>query len=155
MIKKFIKNITGIAKREELQKIEQARTEEQERIKLEKLEKQRAARQAKKEKAAEALLSPKDIANKRKEPWVDVIGFKVNQDNIRNGFYELDWNEYFIVELKKEGYGYDGDPDEEIVGRWFKDICINAAIEEGVDMTDRNAGYINVTKLTGGKAEVK
>ena len=57
--------------------------------------------------------------------------------------------------MKKEGYGYDGDPDEEIVDRWFRDICINAATDAGIDMTDRSSGYINVTKLTGGKAEVK
>lgn len=97
----------------------------------------------------------KDIATKLKEPWVDVISFKINQDNIRNGFYELDWNDYFIIELKKEGYGYDGDPDEEIVGRWFRDICINAAAMEGVDMDERSAGYINVAKLTGGKMEIR
>jgi hypothetical protein len=152
MIKKFFKDITGITAKEEAERL----AREQAFIEAE-AKKQAAAarRKAKQEKAIEANLSPKDIATKRKEPWVDVTGFKVNQDNIRNGFYELDWNEYFIDQLKKEGYGYDGDPDEEIVSRWFRDICINAAAQEGIDMTDRAAGYINVTKLTGGKAEVK
>jgi hypothetical protein len=92
-------------------------------------------------------LTAKEIANKKKEPWVDVIGFKVNKDNIRNGFYELDWNDYFIIELKKEEYGFDGDPDEEIVSRWFRDVCMNAAAAEGIDMTDRAAGYLNVTNF--------
>lgn len=152
MIKKFFKDITGITAKEEAER--QAR--EQAFIEAE-AKKQAAAakRKAKQEKLDLAKMSPKDIATKRKEPWVDVVGFKVNQENIRNGFYELDWNEYFIIQLKKEGYGYDGDPDEEIVSRWFRDICINAAAQEGIDMTDRTAGYINVTKLTGGKAEVK
>jgi hypothetical protein len=148
MIKKFFKDITGVTAREEAARIAILEKEE-------KAARAAAKRKAKKEKEAEAKLSPKEIANKRKEAWVDVIGFKVNKDNIRNGFYELDWNEYFITELKQEGYGFDGDPDEEIVARWFRDICINAAAAEGVDMDNRETGYINVTKLTGGKAEVK
>jgi hypothetical protein len=148
MIKKFFKDITGVTAREEAARIAILEKEEKAACAA-------AKRKAKKEKEAEAKLSPKEIANKRKEAWVDVIGFKVNKDNIRNGFYELDWNEYFITELKQEGYGFDGDPDEEIVARWFRDICINAAAAEGVDMDNRETGYINVTKLTGGKAEVK
>ena len=148
MIKKFFKDITGVTAREEAARIAILEKEE-------KAARAAAKRKAKKEKEAEAKLSPKEIANKRKEAWVDVIGFKVNKDNIRNGFYDLDWNEYFITELKQEGYGFDGDPDEEIVARWFRDICINAAAAEGVDMDNRETGYINVTKLTGGKAEVK
>lgn len=90
-------------------------------------------------------LTEKEIATKRKEPWVDVISFKVNKQNIRNGFYELDWNEYFILELKREEYGFDGDPDEEIVARWFRDVCINAAAAEGINMDARATGYLNVT----------
>lgn len=152
MIKKFFKDITGITAKEEAER--QAR--EQAFIAAEARKQAAAAkRKAKQEKDADAKLSPKEIATKRKEPWVDVIGFKVNQDNIRNGFYELDWNEHFILQLKQEGYGFDGDPAEEIVERWFRDICLNAASDVGIDMTDRATGYINVTKLTGGKAEVK
>lgn len=133
--------------------IEQAKLLEEKRAKKEaKTLATAERRQAKKEFTG---LTPKEVANKRKEPWVDVLSFKVNQDNIRNGFYELDWNDYFILELKREGYGYDGDPDEEIVDRWFRDICLNAAAETGVDLTDRSTGYVNLTKLTGGKAEVK
>lgn len=155
MIKKFFKDITGISAKEAAEKQQADIEQKKEQRKADLAAKRKLARDAKKAADAESKLSPKEIANKRKEPWVDVIGFKVNQDNIKNGFYELDWNDYFIVELKKEGYGYDGDPDEEIVDRWFRDICINAATDAGIDMTDRSSGYINVTKLTGGKAEVK
>jgi len=151
MIKKFFKDIIGITNKE-AKKREAEMVKEQLAVKK---QKRKEAAEKRKDKKESSNLSPKEIATKRKEPWVDVIGFKVNQHNIRNGFYELDWNEFFIAELKKEGYGYNGDPDEEIVDRWFRDICINAAAEEGIDMNDRTAGYINVTKLTGGKAEVK
>lgn len=152
MIKKFFKDITGISAKEaaaaELQKkIEQRNKELAERRK--------EARAAKKAADAEKKLSPKEIATKKKEPWVDVISFNINKDNIRNGFYELDWNEFFIEELKREEYGFEGDPDEEIVSRWFRDICLNAAAAEGIDMTDKSVGYINVTKLANGRSEVK
>ena len=67
-----------------------------------------------KELEAEKLLTPKELATKRKEPWVDVIGFKVNPDDIRFGFFEIDWNDLWVLKLKQEGYGADGDPDDEI-----------------------------------------
>lgn len=148
MIKKFLKDITGITAREEA-KVEKARLE------AERKKQERAERKRQRQEKINTSLSEKEIADKKQEPWVDVIGFKVNKENIRNGFYELDWNDYFVQQLKQEGYGFDGDPDEEIVARWFREICINAAADVGVDMTDRATGYINVTKLADGKAEVK
>ena len=78
----------------------------------------------------------------------------MNKDDIRNGFFELDWNPEFVVKLKQEGYGYDGDPDEEIVDRWFKDLARNVLADEGQDTT-RGAGYINVRKLAAGKSEIE
>ena len=96
---------------------------------------------------------PKAYATKRKEPWVNVLDVKVNQDNVRNGFFELDWNEYFITQLLQAGYGEEGDPEEEVVDRWFRDIVYNMLAEEGMD-TNRNAGYINVVPISEGKSEV-
>jgi len=55
--------------------------------------------------------------------------------------------------LKQAGYGFDGDPDEEIVDRWFRDIVRNMLAEEGMDTT-RGAGYINVVPISQGKSEV-
>jgi hypothetical protein len=98
-------------------------------------------------KSNTAQLTPKELANKKKEPWVDVIAFRVNKDNIRNGFYELDWNEHFVVKLKNEGYGYDGDPDEEIVERWFREICINSALEEGIEIDAASIGSLDVSNI--------
>lgn len=108
------------------------------------------------EEAELAKMSPKERATKKGEPWVAVLDTKVNKDNVRNGFFELDWNEHFIIELKKAGYGFDGDPDEEIVDRWFRDLARNMLAEEGLDSKQfYNAGYINVKKLADGKAEVE
>ena len=162
MIKKFFKDITGITAKEEENarislSVQELITRELEAAAERKLiasEKRKAAKATKKEEEL-AKLTPKEIADKRKEAWVDVTGFKVNPEDIKHGFYELDWNSYFIIKLKEEGYGFDGDPDEEIVDRWFREICLNVAAEAGIDMTDRSAGYINVTKLMDGKAEVR
>jgi hypothetical protein len=96
---------------------------------------------------------PKEYATRKKEPWVNVIDVKVNEENVRNGFFELDWNEYFIAQLIQAGYGVDNDPEEEIVDRWFRDIVYNMLEEEGQD-TNRGAGYINVVPIAKGKSEV-
>jgi len=101
-----------------------------------------------------AKLTPKERATAKGEPWVAVLDTHVNKDNIRNGFFELDWNAEFVVQLKQAGYGFDGDPEEEIVDRWFKDLARNVLADEGQDI-NRGAGFINVNKLAGGKAEVK
>ena len=96
---------------------------------------------------------PKAYATKKGEPWVNVLDMQVNEENIRNGFFELDWNRYFINELIQNGYGEEADPEEEIVDRWFKDIVYNMLAEEGLD-TSRGAGYINVVPIDKGKSEV-
>jgi hypothetical protein len=59
-----------------------------------------------------------------------------------------------VLQLKQAGYGFDGDPDEEIVDRWFRDLARNMLGEEGMDQT-RGSGFINVNKLPGGRAEVE
>ncbi len=96
---------------------------------------------------------PKDYYTRKKEPWVNVIDVKVNEENVRNGFFELDWNKYFIAQLVEAGYGVDNDPEEEIVDRWFRDIVYNMLDAEGQD-TNRGAGYINVNPLGKDKSEV-
>jgi hypothetical protein len=96
---------------------------------------------------------PKDYHTRKKEPWVNVIDVKVNEENVRNGFFELDWNKYFIAQLIESGYGVENDPEEEIVDRWFRDIVYNMLDEEGQD-TNRGAGYINVVPIAKGKSEV-
>ena len=111
-----------------------------------------AAKAAQKAEAV-AKMTPKDRATVKGEPWVSVLDTHVNKDNIRNGFFELDWNELFVLQLKQAGYGFDGDPDEEIVDRWFRDIVRNMLGEEGLD-TSRGAGYINVVPIAKGKSEV-
>ena len=97
-------------------------------------------------------LSLKERATANKEPWVAVLDTHVNKDNIRNGFFELDWNEYFVLQLREAGYK--GDSEEAIVDSWFSELCRNVGNESGVNMDQRTAGYINVNNLGNGKTEV-
>jgi hypothetical protein len=106
------------------------------------------------EAAAQAKLTPKERATAKGEPWVAVLDTHVNQENIRNGFFELDWNEFFIAELKKAGYGFDGDPEEEIVDRWFRDLAANMLVEAGQDPSRHGAGFINVNRINPNQSEV-
>jgi hypothetical protein len=150
MIKKFFKKITGIQAIEDLRKAAEAEAvaavKDAARAKAE-------AEQAKKEEE-QAKLSPKERASAQGIPYVTVLDTHVNKDNIRNGFFELDWNDEFVLQLKQAGYGFDGDPDEEIVDRWFRQLCTDVAGQEGVDMSERGSGYINVKKIAEGKSEV-
>ncbi len=146
---KLIKKIFGIDKLEENLEITKKALEDLESKKAE----SEAAAKAALEAEELAKLTPKERATRKGEPWVAVLDTHVNKDNIRNGFFELDWNELFIVQLKQAGYGFDGDPEEEIVDRWFRDIVRNMLTEEGMDPS-RGAGYINVIPINKNQSEV-
>jgi hypothetical protein len=95
----------------------------------------------------------KEEATKAGKAWVAVLDTQVNKDNIRNGFFELDWNNQFIEELLDAGYK--GETNEQIVDAWFKTIVSQMLDEEGYDPGDTRAGHINVVPLKDGKSEVK
>ena len=69
-----------------------------------------------KEKTSDA----KAEATKKKQPYVTVLNVEMKDNNPRNGFFELDWNEFFIRDLRLNGY--QGDSEEEIVDAWFKEL---------------------------------
>jgi len=99
----------------------------------------------------EALMKEKEEATKKGEPWVAVLDTKINEDNIRNGFFELDWNNEFIEKLLDAGYK--GETNEQIVDGWFKTIARNILEEQGLD-PKREAGHIKINKRKDGKSEV-
>jgi len=125
---------------------------------IDKIEKEKEQVIARLEEAKQAettaKMTPKELATAKGEPWVAVLDTHVNKENVRNGFFELDWNDLFVVQLKQAGYGFDGDPDEEIVDRWFRDLARNMLTEEGLDPTRRGAGFINVIPIDKNKSEV-
>jgi hypothetical protein len=97
------------------------------------------------------LEKEKQEATARGEAWVAVLDTQINPDNIKNGFFELDWNNQFIEELLDAGYS--GETNEAIVDAWFRTIAMQILGEEGLD-TAREMGYINVVPLAKGKSEV-
>ena len=109
---------------------------------VDKMEADLAEKEAKLAEKEKVELTAKEIATANKEPWIAVLDTHVNMDNIRNGFFELDWNEYFVLQLRTAGY--QGASDEEIVDQWFGELCRNIGAEEDVDMSRRGAGYINI-----------
>jgi hypothetical protein len=159
-IKSLLERLTGIDKikaQSAEEAAESIRLAREAQAAADEANKLRSDSEAAAKKAAEeeelAKLSPKERANRKKEPWVAVLDTKVNPDNIRNGFFELDWNDLFILQLRQAGYGSDGDLEEEIVDRWFRDIVSQMLDEEGLD-TNRGAGYINVVPISKGKSQV-
>ena len=97
------------------------------------------------------LQKEKDQATAEGKPWVGVLDTQVNPENIKNGFFELDWNNEFIEQLVDAGYS--GETNEEIVNGWFRTIAIQILEEEGLD-TQREIGYINVKPIDKDKSEV-
>jgi len=126
-MKKFIKNLFGIE--DKPVKVEEPIVPE-----VKEVEAATTVPKAKKQKTA------KETATENKEPWVAVLDTHVNKDNIRNGFFELDWNEYFVLQLKSNGY--QGDTEESIVDQWFQDLCRNIGSEADINMDRRGSGYI-------------
>jgi hypothetical protein len=151
MIKNFLKKITGIKAIEDAKVQAQAEADVAIKLAAQKLQEAVEAEI----KAEEAKLSPKERATKRNEPWVGVLETHVNRENPANGFFELDWNEEFVVQLRQAGYGYEGDPDELVVDLWFKTLCRNVLSEEGLPMdNNRTQGFINVQKIDANRSEI-
>ena len=97
------------------------------------------------------LEKEKQEATKAGKAWVAVLDTQVNPENIKNGFFELDWNNQFIEELLDAGYS--GETNEAIVDAWFKSIVVQMLQEEG-HSTDRDMGHIKIVPKEGGKSEV-
>lgn len=158
-IRNLFEKFTGVAKLKEeaiktaaesIKLAEDAKREAEESVKIAAAANNAAAAAKMAEELAK--LGPKERATAKQEPYIAVLETHVNDQNPRNGFFELDWNEYFVVQLKTAGYY--GDTDEEIVDKWFQDLCRGIGSEEGVSMDRRGSGYINVNNLGNGKSEI-
>ena len=97
------------------------------------------------------LEKEKQEATKKGEAWVAVLDTQINPDNIKNGFFELDWNNQFIEELLDAGYS--GETNEQIVDSWFRTIAMQILGDEGLE-TAREMGYIKVVPMDKTKSEV-
>jgi hypothetical protein len=73
----------------------------------------------------------KEIANLKGEPYVGIVDLGLVENNIEQGFFELDWNDDFVAMLHKNGFT--GHSDEAVVNKWFNQICRTILIQENAD----------------------
>lgn len=71
--------------------------------------------------------SDKELATERGEPYVNITNVELDPDNVGQGAFELDWNEFFVAKLVRAGYK--GRDDEQIVDQWFQDVCRHVVLE--------------------------
>ncbi len=87
-----------------------------------------------------------------KEPYVNVLHMDVNPENAKAGYIELDWNEHFVKFLHDNGYT--GTSDEDVVNKWFNDVCRTVLIQEQADLDyglqEEMGDEIVVTKTESG-----
>ena len=74
----------------------------------------------------------KKVAELREEPYVNVLEMGVNPEDAKAGFIELDWNDHFIKMLHDNGYT--GQSDEDVVNKWFNDLCRTILYQERADL---------------------
>ena len=73
----------------------------------------------------------KQIAELKNQPFVTVLKMDVNPENAKAGYMELDWNDHFVKLLHE--HGYKGKSDEDVVNKWFNDVCRTVLIQELAD----------------------
>ena len=72
-----------------------------------------------------------EAMKKSDEPWVNVIKAHVDPSNPKQGYFELEWNTAFVLFLRNNGYT--GNNPEEIVDKWFTDLCRNVGMDGQAD----------------------
>jgi len=92
----------------------------------------------------------KDIATERGEPYIKVLDTNVDPKNPKYGYFELDWNQHFVNNLKE--HGFSGNTDEEIVDHWFSVLC-NTIADEATPLSADNQ-IVKETKREDGKTEI-
>ena len=95
----------------------------------------------------------KDIANKKGEPYVAILGMEVDQENLHQGSFELDWNDKFVSNLVRAGY--QGESDADIVDQWFQTVCRHIVMET-YDQYDamNHESYVHTRDLGNGRKEI-
>ena len=106
-----------------------------------------------KQKPVPKKLTPMELANRNKDPYVNIKSMDVNPENISDGAFELEFNDIFVAKLVRAGYSQKAeDTDVQIVDRWFQTVCKNVAQET---YEQYQADPENRTNLGGGYNEYK
>ncbi len=96
----------------------------------------------------------KERANILEEPWIHVVSIGINKKNIQDGYFELDWNKWFIKSLEE---GEFQGSEEDLVNHWLQTVCQNIALENmDINMDDipeEKKNMINKKVTDDGKTE--
>ena len=106
-------------------------------------------------KTTQSKKTPKQIATEKGEPYVNIISVELDPENIGNGAFELDWNDFFVAKLVRSGYK--GKDDQQIVDQWFQDVCRNVVMETFEQYEANNPrplSGIQRKDLGGGRSEI-
>jgi hypothetical protein len=106
-------------------------------------------------KPTQVKKTPKQVATEKGEPYVSIISVELDPENIGNGAFELDWNDFFVAKLVRSGYK--GKDDSQIVDQWFQDVCRNVVMETFEQYEANNprpASGIQRKDLGNGRSEI-
>jgi len=101
--------------------------------------------------------SAKDVATQNREPWISIISLDVDPENLHQGSFELDWNEFFVARLVKAGYMMKQDDTvADIVDRWFQNVCRHVVMEtwEQEQAMNPQPRFTHRRDIGGGRSEV-
>lgn len=99
--------------------------------------------------------SAKELATEKGEPYVNIESVELDPENIGQGAFELDWNEFFVAKLIRAGYK--GKDDQQIVDQWFQDVCRNVVLETFEQYEANNPrppSGVSRRDLGGGRSEI-
>ena len=80
-----------------------------------------------KRKPKKPMLSEKEKATAKGEPYVKVLNIDMEEGNPGQGYFELDWNKPFVEKLRASGYT--GETENDIVDAWFTTLCRSVSNE--------------------------
>lgn len=106
-------------------------------------------------KAKAPKKTAKELATERGEPYIAILNVELDPENIGAGAFELDWNDKFLAQLVRAGYQVKpNEPENEIVDRWFQDVCRNVVLETYEQMEANNPRSPNRRDIGNGRTEV-
>lgn len=105
--------------------------------------------------AQQQTKSAKQIATENKEPYFEILSVDVDPNDINNGAFEFDWNEYMIAQLIRHGYQMDAkDTDADIIDRWFTAVCRNVVLETAEQYEAMGNRVVKSRDVGDGRSEV-
>jgi len=109
-----------------------------------------------KPRTPKVTLSPKDLATKNGEPYINVVSIELDPEDPTTGSFEFEWNDIFVARLIKAGYK--GKTDADIVDQWYHTICsnvLNDMFEQEMADPSKRAAFERKRDLGDGRSEFR